>query len=91
MKFKAWTHPKTGEQRIYANGIPNRGGAKVFLTSCTADSFGYTYDIVVTNVSEARVSPSTLKNDVEAKLTELNHGSRPKTWDGVIMAAGVEF
>ena len=91
MKFQTWTHPKTGKDRIYVNGVPNQGGAKVFLTSCTADTFGYTYDIVVTNVSEALVSPDTLKNDVEARLTELNHGSRPKTWDGVIMAAGVEF
>ena len=91
MKFQTWTHPKTGEDRIYVNGVANQGRAKVFLISCTADTFGYTYDIVVTNVSEALVSPSTLKNDVEAELTERNFGSRPKTWDGVIVAAGVSF
>ena len=38
--LKTWTHPATGEVRIYLQGVIGQRGAKVWIAQQAADAFG---------------------------------------------------
>jgi hypothetical protein len=43
--FKTWTHPTTGEVRVYISGLAGQRSEKVWIQACEADSFGFEYTI----------------------------------------------
>ena len=40
MQLKTWTHPRTGEQRIYINNAMYQNGSKMWVEKTEANSFG---------------------------------------------------
>lgn len=82
-RFSVWTHPKTGEARVYVNVLPMQGSAKVWIERRAADSFGDELNVRVNSLVHNRSEAANLANEVEAALTEMA-GRRIKTWADLI-------
>jgi hypothetical protein len=90
MKLSKWTHPKTGETRIYVNGCPTFGAydfngraPKVWIAAKDFNGID-DFDIVV--------SCKTGKNDdiinaVDEFLTEKNGGDRVHEFEKILAMA----
>lgn len=83
--FSTWTHPATGEVRIYLN-IGQRTGSKVFVTEKAVDQFGYAYDITVQIPSGVYDRRDDLVNRAEKAINEAA-GARIKTFAEVLALA----
>ncbi len=79
MKFSIWTHPETGQTRVYVSNLAGQGSAKVWIEQQQADSFGDELNVRVTGQFLNRSEKDNLKNDVERVLTE-RAGRRVKAW-----------
>ena len=47
LQLNTWTHPKTGQIRVYVNGAPFQSGAKLFVERIDANEFGDDWHVVV--------------------------------------------
>lgn len=82
--FSIWTHPATGQQRVYINGV--FGNTKVWIEACDADSFGFEYTIKARNDNRNR---SELENDINHAERLINEaaGAQIKTFEEVLKLA----
>lgn len=84
--FKTWTHPTTGQVRIYIAGLAGQRSAKVFVTARPADSFGFEYDIQAQIPEGVYARRADLINDAEQAIFEAA-GARVKTFAEVLALA----
>ena len=47
LQLNTWTHPKTGQTRVYVNGAPFQSGVKLFVERIDANEFGDDWHVVV--------------------------------------------
>ena len=80
--FKSWTHPATGETRIYISGLPGQKSAKVFVVAQAADSFGFEFDIRTQVPEGVYANRAELVNDAERAIFEACQ-ARVKTFSAV--------
>ena len=84
--FKTWTHPTTGETRVYISGLAGQSSAKVWVQSCAADQFGFEYTIK-TKVPEGVYARSgDLIDDAERAIFEASQ-ARVKDLASVVALA----
>ena len=81
--FKSWTHPTTGEVRIYITGLLGQKSSKVFVFAQPADSFGFEYDIRAQVPEGVYTKRADLVNAAEEAIFDAC-GSRVKTFDAVL-------
>lgn len=81
--FKSWTHPTTGEVRIYITNLPGQRSAKVFVIAQSADSFGFEYDIRTQIPEGVYASRADLVNEAERAIFEACK-ARVKTFTDVL-------
>ena len=73
-RASAWTHPRTGETRIYINTLPGQGSAKVWVEALPRpDAFGLDYTIRVKGERLSRGEAGNLANDAERWLEQLGN------------------
>jgi hypothetical protein len=77
--FKSWTHPSTGEVRIYISGLAGQRSAKVFVVAQEADEFGFEYDIRTFIPEGVYANRGDLVNEAERSIFEAA-GARVKTF-----------
>jgi len=77
--FAKWTHPTTGQVRVYVNNLPMQGHAKIWIERQAPDTFGDELSIRVNSQIHNRSEAANLVNDVERALTAAA-GRRVKTW-----------
>ena len=65
--FSTWTHPATGQVRIYITGF---GSTKVWAEEQAADSFGDTIRIVAVNTNRNRSELGNIVNDAERAINQ---------------------
>lgn len=63
--FSIWTHPTTGQVRVYIGGF---GSTKVWAEEQSADTFGDTIRIVATNPNRNGSELGNIKNDAERAI-----------------------
>lgn len=66
--FKSWTHPATGEVRIYISGLVGQRSAKVFVVGQSADEFGFEYDIRAQIPEGVYTKKADLVNEAESAI-----------------------
>lgn len=69
--LSAWTHPTTGQVRVYIGNLPGARGAKVWAEECAADSFGSTIEIRARHDNMGRSELGNLINDAERAIDQL--------------------
>lgn len=77
--LKSWTHPTTGEVRIYVSGLAGQRSAKVFVVAQAADSFGFEYDIRAQVPEGVYANHADLVNQAEGAIFQAA-GARIKTF-----------
>lgn len=85
--FAAWTHPKTGEVRIYVNNLPGQRSAKVWIAKQEADSFGDEWTVCVNSAAHSRGEAGNLENEAEQALKQALQMDRVKLWTDVLKVA----
>ena len=65
--FSTWTHPGTGQVRIYIGGF---GATKVWAEEQAADSFGDTIRIIARNDNRNRSELANIVNDAERAINQ---------------------
>lgn len=68
--FKSWTHPTTGEVRIYITGLIGQKSSKVFVVAQAADSFGFEFDIRAQIPEGVYANRADLVNEAERAIFE---------------------
>lgn len=63
--FSTWTHPATGQVRVYLNGF---GSSKVWVEQCAVDAFGSDFIIRAVNSNRNRSELGNICNDAERAL-----------------------
>lgn len=81
--FKSWTHPTTGEVRIYISGLLGQKSSKVFVVAQPADSFGFEYDIRAQIPDGVYTKRADLVNEAERAIFDAC-GTRAKTFNEVL-------
>lgn len=81
--FKSWTHPSTGEVRIYITGLAGQKSSKVFVVAQAADSFGFEYDIRAQIPEGVYANRADLVNEAERAIFEACQ-TRVKTFAAVL-------
>ncbi len=81
--FSKWTHPATGQVRVYVNNLPMQGHAKIWIEQQALDSFGDELSVRVNSQTHNRSEAANLVNDVERALTAAA-GRRVKTWEDLL-------
>ncbi len=81
--FKSWTHPATGEVRVYITGLAGQASAKVFAFARPSDEFSFQYDIRVQIPEGVYTRKDDLLNRAEEAINEAD-GSRVKTFEEVL-------
>lgn len=85
-RASAWTHPRTGETRIYINTLPGQGSAKVWVEALPRpDAFGLDYTIRVKGERLSRGEAGNLANDAERWLEQLAGGRVKKLADLLVV------
>lgn len=75
MKFAAWTHPRTGETRVYINGVA--GAEKAYIVPSDGG-----YDVKCYGLYPSQLDE--LMNRVEDELAAMNNGERPVSFNEVL-------
>lgn len=81
--FRTWTHPATGQVRVYISGF---GATKVWAESCTVDAFGFDYTIRAINENRNHSELGNTINEAERAVFEAA-GARVKTFAEVLALA----
>lgn len=81
--FSIWTHPSTGQVRVYLNGF---GSTKVWAEEQAADEFGDTIRIVARNDNRNRSELGNIVNDAERMINEAA-GKRVKLFADLLAIA----
>lgn len=71
ISLNTWTHPSTGQVRVYISNLPGARGAKVWAEECRADSFGSTIEIRARHDNMGRSELGNLINDAEHAIDQL--------------------
>ena len=79
MKFAAWTHPKTGEIRIYINGAT--GFERAYLAPLNGEGDSDVPELRCCGEAQSRLD--MLSDLVENELAAMNGGERPVTFGDV--------
>jgi hypothetical protein len=66
--FKLWTHPTTGEVRIYITNLYNQKSSKVFVVAKPTDSFGFEYEIRAQIPEGVYTRKSDLEDEAEKEI-----------------------
>lgn len=78
--FSTWTHPTTGQVRVYFN---NFGQTKVWAEQCAVDTFGCDFAIRAVNNNRNRSELGNICNDAERSIYEAA-GKRVKLFADVL-------
>lgn len=68
--FKSWTHPSTGEVRIYITGLAGQKSSKVFVVAKDPDCFGFEFDIRAQIPEGVYANRADLVNEAERAIFE---------------------
>jgi len=68
--FNSWTHPSTGEVRIYISGLVGQKSSKVFVVPQPVDSFGFEFDIRAQIPEGVYTNRADLVNEAERAIFE---------------------
>jgi hypothetical protein len=80
VKFAAWTHPRTGETRVYINGVS--GAEKAYIAPLNSGEPEGPYTVKCFGLYPSQLDE--LMNSVEDELAVLNNGDRPFSFTEVV-------
>lgn len=67
--FSTWTHPATGQVRVYVSGLAGQRGAKVWAEACATDTFGSDYKLMSSASNMNRSEQYNLVDDAERAMS----------------------
>jgi hypothetical protein len=67
--FSTWTHPATGQVRVYVSNLAGQRGAKIWAEACAIDTFGSDYKLISTASNLNRSEQYNLVEDAERAMT----------------------
>lgn len=81
--FNIWTHPTTGQVRVYLGGF---GSTKVYAEEQAAEVFGNTIRLVAVNSNRNCSELGNIKNDAEQAINQAA-GTRVKLFSALVALA----
>lgn len=84
--FKTWTHPGTGQVRVYISALAMQGSAKVWVEQQPADSFGRELRVRIQSSTHTRGEAGNLQNDAEGAINAAA-GARVRKWSDLLALA----
>jgi len=66
--FSTWTHPATGQVRVYISNLPGQRGAKIWAEQCAVDAFKSDFVLRSSASNLNRSEQANLIDDAERAL-----------------------
>lgn len=84
--FSTWTHPSTGQVRVYVSNLPGQRGCKIWAEECALDAFKSDFVLRSSASNLNRSEQANLIDDAERALNQAAQ-ARVNTFAAVLTLA----